>query len=96
MIFRVPVFWKGYPMKNLIRDLAGIVGAFIAWWSLAVLVGMVIYSIWPATESSFTAGLSLEPQNIPGNLAGFILALYIFRRMTSGSSYSGSSNKKNL
>lgn len=70
-------------MKRILLELLGILGAFIAWWALAVIVGLLMYAIFPATASSFTAGISLEPQNIPGNLIGFIAALYAFRAVTS-------------
>lgn len=70
-------------MRTLFRELIGIAGAFIAWWAIAVLVGLLLYSIFPSTESTFIAGVSLEPQNVPGNLLGFIAALYAFRAVTS-------------
>ena len=72
-------------MKKLVRELIGILGALIAWWAMAVMVGIAMYAIWPSTESSFIAGVSLAPQNIPGNLIGFILALYAFRAITARS-----------
>jgi len=68
-------------MNPFFKDLVGIVGAFIAWWAVAVLLGMLMFAIWPPA-TSYTAGISLAPQNIPGNLAGFILALYAFRSLT--------------
>lgn len=68
-------------MKSLLRDAGGILGAFVAWWATAVLLGMLLFSIWPPGES-YTAGISLEPQNIPGNALGFVLALFAFRAMT--------------
>lgn len=42
-----------------------------------------MYAIFPATGTSFTAGLELEPQNVPGNVIGFILALFAFRAVTA-------------
>lgn len=68
-------------MKSMLRDTGGILGAFIAWWATAVLLGMLLFSIWPPGES-YTAGISMEPQNIPGNALGFVLALFAFRAMT--------------
>ena len=73
-------------MKKLMLDLVGILGAFVAWWSMAVLVGIGMYAIWPAEDSTFIAGVSLAPQNVPGNFIGFILALYAFRALTKRSS----------
>jgi len=71
-------------MKNLIRDIPGILGAFLIWWAAAVLLGMAMFAIWPPGKS-YTAGIALDPQNLPGNILGFILALYAFRRITAGS-----------
>jgi hypothetical protein len=42
-----------------------------------------MYAIFPATGTSFTAGLELESQNVPGNVIGFILALFAFRAVTA-------------
>jgi len=67
--------------QRLLREVGGIVAAFIAWWAVAVLLGMVIFALWPP-GGSFTAGISLEPQHIPGNALGFVLALYAFRAVT--------------
>lgn len=69
-------------MKKILPEIVGVVLAFIIWWAAALLLGMLAYAIWPP-EGSYTAGLSLEPQNIPGNLLGFVLALYVFRSVTS-------------
>lgn len=68
-------------MKRAMKDVGGVFAAFVAWWSVAVLLGMLFFAIWPPGHS-FTAGLSLEPQNVPGNVLGFILALYAFRKVT--------------
>lgn len=65
------------------RELLGIIGAFIAWWSVAVLLGLLMYTIFPSADSSFTAGLELELQNVPGNIAGFVAALFAFRAVTT-------------
>ena len=69
-------------MKRIVQEFAGILGAFIAWWALAVMIGLLMYAIFPPTTSSFGAGVSHEPQNVPGNVAGFIAALYAFRVVT--------------
>ena len=68
-------------MQRVMKDIGGILAAFLAYWAAAVLLGMILFAIWPP-GGSFTAGLSLEPQNIPGNAIGFILALYAFRKVT--------------
>ncbi|HUG67851.1 MAG TPA: hypothetical protein VMM76_08865 [Pirellulaceae bacterium] len=68
-------------MKSVLREAGGILGAFVAWWATAVLLGMLMFAIWPP-GGSYTAGITLEPQNIPGNALGFILALFAFRAMT--------------
>lgn len=69
-------------MRKFIRDIAGILGAFVIWWAAAVLLGMAMFALWPPGKS-YTAGITLEFQNLPGNIAGFILALYAFRRITA-------------
>lgn len=69
-------------MKRIVLEILGVVGAFIAWWALAVIVGLLMYAIFPPRATTFTAGVSLEPQNVPGNLIGFIIALYAFRAIT--------------
>lgn len=71
-------------MKKCIHDLGGILAAFMIWWAAAVLLGMTMFAIWPP-GSSYTAGITLDRQNVPGNVLGFILALYVFRRLTAGS-----------
>jgi hypothetical protein len=70
-------------MKKFTRDLRGILGAFVIWWAAAVLVGMAMFTAWPPA-TSYTAGITLDFQNVPGNILGFILALYAFRRLTVG------------
>ena len=70
-------------MRRIGLELLGIVGALTAWWAVTVLIGLLTYAIYPATDTSFTAGLELEPQNVPGNLAGFIAALFAFRAVTT-------------
>jgi hypothetical protein len=70
-------------MRRITRELAGIVGALITWWAVTVLIGLLMYAIFPATGTSFTAGLELESQNVPGNVIGFILALFAFRAVTA-------------
>jgi|JI10StandDraft_1071094.scaffolds.fasta_scaffold2222483_1 hypothetical protein len=70
-------------MKKILRDIPGILGAFVIWWAAAVLLGMAMFALWP-TGKSYTAGITLDFQNVPGNLLGFILALYAFRRITAG------------
>jgi hypothetical protein len=67
--------------QRFLRELGGIVAAFVAWWAVAVLLGMAMFALWPP-GGSYTAGVSLEPQNIPGNILGFVLALYAFRAVT--------------
>ena len=69
-------------MKRLGLEILGIVGAMVAWWSVTVLIGLAMYAIFPSSDTSFVAGLELEPQNVPGNLAGFIAALFAFRSLT--------------
>jgi hypothetical protein len=69
------------PMKRVLTEAGGILGAFVAWWATAVLLGMLMFMIWPP-GGSYTAGISLEPQNIPGNALGFVLALFAFRAVT--------------
>jgi hypothetical protein len=73
-------------LRRIGRELVGIVGALVTWWALTVLIGLLMYAIFPTTDTLFTAGISLEPQNIPGNLAGFIAALFAFRAVTRQSS----------
>ena len=69
-------------MKRIVRELFGILGAFVAWWTLAVMIGLLMYTLFPPTMPSFQAGVSLKSQNIPGNMIGFIAALYAFRAVT--------------
>jgi hypothetical protein len=69
-------------MKNILKDLGGIAAAMVACWAIMILLGMLMFAIWPP-GTSYTAGISLEPQNVPGNLLGFILALYVFRSVTT-------------
>jgi hypothetical protein len=49
-----------------------------------VLVGLLMYAIWPSSENEFVAGVSLQSQKMPGNVLGFILALYGFGSLTGG------------
>jgi hypothetical protein len=79
------------------RNCYGIVSSCCVYWSTAVAVGLVLYKIFPpsfqvhAVSSSdiqvfsYMAGVSFGEhwQNIPGNIAGFILALYTFRSISS-------------
>ena len=78
------------------RNIFGIISAFCIYWSSAVLVGLILYSIFPPSFSvdtysnnaqifSFMTGVSLGKhwQNIPGNIIGFVLALYTFRTISS-------------
>jgi hypothetical protein len=78
--------------QSVLRHITGILVAMVVWWSIAVLGGLVLYMAWPPapiTELtradipavSFMAGVSLGAhwQNIPGNVLGFIGALYAFR-----------------
>lgn len=67
--------------QPFLREIIGIVAAFVAWWAVAVLLGLAMFGLWPSGRS-YTAGISLEPQNIPGNAFGFVLALYAFRTVT--------------
>lgn len=69
-------------MNQIVREVTGILGAFVAWWALAVIIGLLMYAIFPTTASTFGAGVALEPQNVPGNIAGFIAALYAFQAVT--------------
>jgi hypothetical protein len=68
-------------MQRVLHELGGIAAAFVAWWAVAVVLGIAMFALWPPT-GSHTAGLSLEPQNVPGNALGFVLALYAFRAIT--------------
>jgi hypothetical protein len=70
-------------IKRIGRELLGIIGAIVAWWSITVLIGLLMYAIFPITDRSFVAGLTLKPQNVPGNVAGVIAALYAFRSLTT-------------
>ncbi|MEJ2599403.1 MAG: hypothetical protein P8Z00_13795 [Anaerolineales bacterium] len=78
--------------KTILRHITGILMAMVAWWAITVLVGLALYMIWPPAPLaelpgadvptvSFMAGVSLGAhwQNIPGNVLGFIGALYAFR-----------------
>ena len=65
--------------KRIVRELVGIIGALIAWWALAVIIGLLISAVFPSTNTFF----EIEPQNIPGQGAGFIAALYAFRAITT-------------
>ena len=68
-------------MQRVLHELGGIAAAFVAWWAVAVMLGIAMFALWPPA-GSHTAGLSLEPQNVPGNALGFVLALYAFRAIT--------------
>ena len=70
-------------LRRISRELVGIIGVLVAWWSLVVMIGILIYAIFPTTDTSFVAGLEPKPQNVPGNLAGFIAALFAFRAVTT-------------
>jgi hypothetical protein len=70
-------------LRRIGRELVGIIGALVAWWSLAVMIGILMYAIFPTTDTSFVAGLELKSQNVPGNFAGFIAALFAFRALTT-------------
>ena len=78
--------------QTILRHITGILMAMVAWWAIAVLGGLALYTIWPpeplaelsgadVRTVSFMAGVSLGShwQNIPGNVLGFIAALYAFR-----------------
>lgn len=80
------------PAQTILRHITGILAAMVAWWAIAVLVGLALYMIWPpaplaelnsadVSTVSFMAGVSLGAhwQNMPGNVLGFIGALYAFR-----------------
>lgn len=70
-------------MKRWLREHCGVAIAFCVWWALAVLLGMAAYTFWPPhAGKSYTAGLELEPQNVPGAIIGFLAALYAFRNAT--------------
>ncbi len=77
------------------QHIGGIIGALCAWWAVAVIVGLMLYTIWPSSfppndslegvrSFSFMAGIALGShwQNIPGNILGFVLALYTFRYLS--------------
>ncbi len=81
-------------VSTLLRHIGSIIAAFLVWWSVAVLIGLALYQVWPLSPVlgdssegvqafSFMAGVSLGRhwQNIPGNVLGFILALYAFRAL---------------
>lgn len=67
-------------------EFVGIIGALVAWWAIAVLVGLLIATVFPSTNTFF----EIEPQHIPGHLLGFIAALYAFRAVTTQRDQAGS------
>lgn len=66
-------------MGRIGREFVGIIGALIAWWAIAVLIGLLISTVFPSTNTFF----EIEPQSIPGHLLGFIAALFAFRAVTA-------------
>jgi hypothetical protein len=77
-------------VSTYLRHIGAILGAFCIWWSAAVVIGLALYSLWPPDLSvpdqqvfSFRAGVHLGRhwQNVPGNIIGFIGALYTFRAL---------------
>ena len=80
-------------MSTVLRHVGAILAALAVWWSAAVLIGLGLYAAWPpdlaapdpgaGRTHSFMAGVSLGRhwQNFPGNVVGFIAALYTFRAM---------------
>ena len=70
-----------FDMQRFGKEILGILASFLAWWAAAVIIGLLMFAIWPPGDSH-AAGISLEPQNIPGNAIGFVLALYAFRLVT--------------
>jgi hypothetical protein len=63
-------------MKHII----GVLAAIVTLWITSVLLIPPILAIWPHAEGGPT--IPLMPQNIPGILIGFIISLYVFRRIT--------------
>ncbi len=82
------------PTLTLLWHFTGMIFASIAWWTAAVGIGLALYHYFPASNSitnsadtgnsfSLMAGVSLGThwQNIPGNIFGFLFALYTFRAL---------------
>jgi len=80
-------------VSTYLRHIGAILGACCIWWLVAVMFGLGLYSLWPPDLTipdqdnrrtfSFIAGAHLGRhwQNVPGNLIGFIAALYTFRAL---------------
>lgn len=67
-------------MKHIIKDIIGILVSTATLWIASVLLIPPVLAAWPHGEGSVT--IPLMPQNIPGLFIGFILSLYVFRRIT--------------
>ena len=83
-----------FSLATLGRHAMGTILAAITWWAVTILVGLVLFQIWPpesfpvSSEQSggsfsIMLGVSLGQnwQNIPANILGFISALYAFRAL---------------
>jgi hypothetical protein len=78
----------------ILKHAGAVLMALVVWWAVTVLCGLGLYAVFPPDLSlpdpvdgqarSFLAGISLGRhwQNIPGNLLGFVSALYAFRILT--------------
>ena len=70
-------------MNGMTRELIGIFIAFMAWWALALVIGLVMYAAFPSSVPLLAASsASLDLQAVPGDVIGFVAALYAFRGVT--------------
>ena len=83
-----------FSFTTLGQHIGSIILAIIVWWAVTVLVGLVLFQIWPPElipvsgdentgRFSIMLGVSLGRnwQNVPANVLGFVSALYAFRAL---------------
>lgn len=65
---------------KIVRYTVGIVGFFLVWFLVAVIVGMImaIFFQRPNQQLIF-AGIGLDWRNIPGTILGLLAGIHSFR-----------------
>lgn len=64
---------------RVVRYAVGVVGGFLVWLLVAIVVGWVIAMIFPPPGGRFLVGVGLDWRNLPGTVLGFFAARHSFR-----------------
>ncbi len=75
-------YWNG--SMKIGRYIVGVLGFLLIWLFVAVIIGIVMITIFPPGRHAIAVGIGLNWRNIPGTVLGILAGRQSFRASVRG------------